>query len=123
MSGGSPITIFVRPTASGGGRKRLSSDGGVAPVWAPNGRELFFINADKLSVIDLDSSGNPVGRDRVVMAAPTFEGLLFEPANPEYDIMPDGEHFVFNLGPSPSVATHYDVVINWFNELRNRARR
>ncbi len=115
--------IFIRPVGSAGGRKRLSSEGGVAPTWAPSGRELFFIEADTLCVVDLDSDGNPIGRDRVLMTVPTFEGLEFDPETSGYDVMPDGEHFVFNLGPPPSAPTHYNVVLNWFEELRTRASR
>ena len=37
--------------------------------------------------------------------------------------MPDGEHFVFNVGPAASRPTHYNVVLNWFEELKNRATR
>jgi hypothetical protein len=34
-----------------------------------------------------------------------------------------GERFIFNLGPSASVPTHYNVVLNWFEELKHRASR
>jgi hypothetical protein len=33
--------------------------------------------------------------------------------------MPDGEHFVFLLEQSSSL-TRYNVVLNWFEELRAR---
>lgn len=115
--------IFIRLVGSAGGRKRLSSEGGVAPVWAPAGRELFFIKDDKLCVVGLDSDRNPVGRDRILMTVPKFEDLEFDPGTSDYDVMPDGEQFVFNLGPSTSAPTHYNVVLNWFEELKNRARR
>ena len=74
--------IFIRPVASAGGRKRLSSEGGIAPAWAPGGRELFFMNGGKLCVVGLDSHGNPLGRDRVLMSAPTFQDLELDPSNP-----------------------------------------
>jgi dipeptidyl aminopeptidase/acylaminoacyl peptidase len=115
--------IFIRPVDSPGARKRLSSEGGVAPEWAPGGRELFFIKDDKLCVIGLDADRNPAGRDRIVMTVPKFEDVEFDPRTAEYGVMPDGEHFVFNLGPSASAPTHYNVVLNWFEELKNRARR
>jgi eukaryotic-like serine/threonine-protein kinase len=115
--------IFVRPVGAAGGRKRLSSEGGVAPVWAPGGRELFFMKDDKLCVVGVDADGNAVGRDRVVMTVPSVEHLEFDPGTSGYDIMPDGEHFVFSVGPSPSTPTHYDVVLNWFKELTSRPGR
>jgi serine/threonine protein kinase len=115
--------IFIRPVDSPGGRKRLSSEGGVAPEWAPGGRELFFIKEDKLCAIALNADGNPAGRDRVLMTVPKLEDLEFDPRTAEYGVMPDGERFVFNLGSSASAPTHYNVVLNWFAELKNRAGR
>ena len=102
-----------------GGRRQLSSEGGTGPTWAPNGRELFFANGDHLSAVTLDGQGNPVGRDRVLFSAPKFEDLQFDAEAPLYDVMPDGEHFVFLLEQSPS-PTRYNVVLNWFGELNAR---
>jgi hypothetical protein len=36
-----------------------------------------------------------------------------------FDVMPDGEHFVFLLEQSLS-PTHYNVVLHWFEELKQR---
>ena len=61
--------------------------------------------------------------DRILMTVPKLDDLESDAANPEYDVMPDGERFIFNLGSSASAATHYNVVLNWFLELKNRASR
>jgi serine/threonine protein kinase len=112
--------IFIRPIDSAGGRKRLSSDGGIDPMWGPDGRELFFMRGDQLAVVALDGQLNPVGRDRVLFAVPRFEEFQYDPATPDVDIMPDGEHFVFGLGTQSMSATRYNVVLNWFEELRKK---
>jgi hypothetical protein len=57
------------------------------------------------------------------MTVPKFEDVEFDPRTAEYGVLPDGERFVFNLGPSASAPTHYNVVLNWFEELKDRARR
>ena len=111
--------VFIRPIATRGGRKQLSSEGGTRPTWAPKGLELFFAKGDQLLAITLDGQGNPVGRDRVLFSAPRFEDLQFDSASPLYDVMPDGEHFVFLLEHLSS-STHYNVVLNWFEELKLR---
>jgi serine/threonine protein kinase/Tol biopolymer transport system component len=113
--------VFIRPIGTRGGRKQLSSDGGTGPAWASNGRELFFAKGDQLSAVTLDGQGNPVGRDRVLFSAPRFEDLQFDSENPRFDVMPDGEHFVFLLEPS-SAPTRYNVVLHWFEELKARVR-
>jgi eukaryotic-like serine/threonine-protein kinase len=114
--------IFIRPIGPRGGRKQVSSEGGTAPAWAPNGRELFFANGGRLAAVTLDGQGNPVGRDRVLFSAPKFEDLQFDSQDPLYDVMPDGEHFVFLLEPQLSSPKHYNVVLNWFEELKRKSQ-
>jgi serine/threonine-protein kinase len=111
--------VFIRPIGTRGGRKQLSSEGGTNPTWAPNGRELFFANGDHFSAVRLDGQGNSAGRDRVLLSGLKFEDLQVDSENPVYDVMPDGEHFVFLLEQSSS-PTHYNVVLNWFEELKTR---
>jgi Tol biopolymer transport system component len=109
--------VFIRPLGTGGGRKQLSSDGGVKPTWAPSGREVFFATNDGLYAVTLDGQGNRVGRDRRLFAAPTFEDLRFDSRSAPYDVMPDGEHFVFLLELTSS-PTRYNVILNWFESLK-----
>ena len=115
--------IYIRPIGSPGGRKRISTEGGTWPVWNRKGRELFFIKTDKLASVTLDAQGNPVDRERVILDAPKFEDLLFQPDAPFYDVMPDGEHFVMLLTPQDPSPTHYNVVVNWFEEVQRLVTR
>jgi Tol biopolymer transport system component len=108
--------VFIRPLGTGGGRQQLSSDGGLNPTWAPNSRELFFVTDDGLSAVALDGQGNRVGQNRLLFPAPTFEDLRFDGRT--YDVMPDGQHFVFLLHFSSSPA-QYNVVLNWFETLKH----
>jgi serine/threonine-protein kinase len=113
--------VFIRPISKRGGRKQLSSEGGTVPTWAPNGRELFFAKGNQLSAVTLDRQGNPVGRDHVLFSPPRFEDLQLDSENPQYDVMPDGEHFVFLLEQSSS-PTHYNIVLDWFEELKAKSQ-
>jgi serine/threonine-protein kinase len=109
--------VFIRPVGTRGGRKQLSSEGGTEPAWSPKGHELFFTKGDQLAAVTLDGQGNPVGPNRVLFTAPRFEDLQVEPENVLFDVMPDGEHFVFLLEQSSS-PMHYNVVLNWTEELK-----
>jgi eukaryotic-like serine/threonine-protein kinase len=111
--------IFIREIGSTGGRKRVSSDGGTQPEWAPDGQELFFTKGDQLAVVSVDGHGEPVGRDRILLTVPKFQNLQYDPGTPEYGVMPDGQHFVFGFSPQPS-DTHYNVVLNWFEVVKQR---
>ena len=112
--------VFVRPADGTGGRQRLSSEGGIGPEWAPSGREVFFLKGDQLRAVTMNADGGPAGVDRAVFTIPKFEGREFVPGQPEFAVMPDGEHFVFGLSPQPPAATRFDLVINWFVELNQK---
>ena len=109
--------VFVRPIGAQGGRHQVSSDGGTSPHWSATTRELFFVKGDQLEAVTMDHEGNPVGRDRVLFSFPRFEDLQASPERPNYDVMPDGEHFVFLVDQS-SLPNRYNVVLNWFDELK-----
>ena len=111
--------VFLRPIGARGGRRQVSSDGGRSPHWSPTTRELFFTRGGQLVVVTIDEEGNPVGHDRVLFSVPPFEDLHFAPEKPLYTVMPDGEHFLFLLDQSSS-PNRYNVVLNWFEELKAR---
>ncbi len=110
--------IYLRPIGSPGGRRRISAEGGTWPIWSRNGRKLFFLKGDKLVVVTLDGQGSPVGQERVVLDAPKLGDFQFQASAPSYDVMPDGEHFVMLLSPHYPSPTHYNIVVNWFEELK-----
>ena len=114
----SDLEIYLRPIGSPGGRKRISAEGGTWPAWSHNGRELFFLKGDKLVAVTLDGQGSPVGQERVVLDAPKLGDLQFQVNLPLYDVMPDGQHFVMLLSPQYPSPTHYNIVVNWFEELK-----
>ena len=63
---------------------------------------------------------NRVGQERIVVDAPKFENGQFQADFPYYDVMPDGDHFVMLLAPQFPPPTHYNVIVNWFEELKRR---
>ena len=110
--------IYIRSVGEVGGRKQLSSDGGTAPIWAPNNRDIYFLKGEQVLTVSIDGEGNPTGRDRVLFTAPTYQDARINPDGSDYGIMPDGQHFVFKMGQVASSATDYSVVLNWFEELK-----
>ena len=45
--------VYVRPFPGPGGRSQVSTDGGINPVWAHNGRELFYLGQTGPSLLTL----------------------------------------------------------------------
>ena len=111
--------IFIRPIGASGGRKQLSSAGGINPVWAPDGRAIFFMKGDQLAKVSLDGQGNALGQDQTLFTVPKSDDMQVDSMSP-YSVMPDGQHFVFGLGPLSAPTTHYNLVLGWFNELRKK---
>jgi hypothetical protein len=125
-----PPQVYVRPFPDvNGGRWQISKDGGVKPVWAPNGREIFFIGTP---------SGGNVGMGTLYSVAmpstPANAGnpvKLFDVANMPgqlngrfYDVSRDGQRFVVIKQPTPAAGAasaapqQLVVVTNWIEELK-----
>src|SRR5712692_774487 len=112
--------IYVQPYPGPGGKWQISTEGGTAPVWNPNGRELFYRSGDKMMAVDIATQpGFAAGTPRML-----FEGP-YEPAPvpiDNYDVSPDGQRFLM-IKPSEqaqAAPTQINVVLNWFEELKRR---
>jgi eukaryotic-like serine/threonine-protein kinase len=107
--------VYVVPYPGRGGKTPVSVDGGVVPVWNRNGRELFYASGRKVMAVEVQTS-------------PTFSAgtpkVLFEAGFAALgDVSPDGRRF---LGSKPAAAPEQSddlhVVLNWFEEIRQRAK-
>ena len=108
--------VYVRPFSGGGGRIKVSIEGGAEPVWTRGGRELFYRQENQFLSV--------VVRTEPVLAADTPQ-LLFsgdyrtggrEDAPFAYDVSADGNtiYAVRDL-PVPEVERHLAVVTNWLD--------
>jgi serine/threonine-protein kinase len=116
--------VYVEPFPVTGDRWQVSIAGGASPIWAPNGRELFYRN------------------NRAVMSVPvTTAGRVFSSGNPRtlfegsyvpeesdvsggrsYALAPDGRRFLMmkeqERPEGSSGATQIVVILNWVEELK-----
>jgi len=104
--------IYVQPFPGPGGKFQISSDGGDAPVWRKDGREVIFVGAD--------------GR---IMAAPTQVAPSFEAGTPRavfpeqlkterIGLSPDGQRFLVLLPLSQPAARTVRLILNWQAALK-----
>ena len=111
--------IYVRPFPGPGGKSQISTEGGTEPVWARNGRELFYRNGDKMMATAIETK--PV----FAAAKPEllFEGHYASPTSlANYDVSPDGQRFLMiKASEQESAPTQLNVVLNWSDELRRLA--
>jgi serine/threonine-protein kinase len=111
--------VYAQPFPGPGGKWMISTDGGNEPVWSRDGRELFYRSGDKLMAVTIATQPAFVAGLPSVL----FEGA-FEPTGTGtsgFDVSPDGRRFLMiqPTSPEPPV-TQVNVVINWFEELRQR---
>ncbi len=72
---------------------RVSRDGGTAPRWRADGRELYYVDARGTLV----AVATTVGASFTMgTAAPLFAGQLEEATGRQYDVTPDGQKFILN---------------------------
>jgi eukaryotic-like serine/threonine-protein kinase len=108
--------VYVRHYPGSGPSIPVSTTGGYNPAWNPKGGELFFLSGTHVMAVAM--VGRQPGTPR-----PLFESRgSCEPVRC-YDVMSDGQHFVFARAvprdPAPPV-THINLVQNWVEELKGR---
>ena len=116
--------VYVQPYPGPGARTRISNDGGTAPAWSRDGRELFFSTTAagnlRMMVVPIQTAPSfSAGTPQML-----FEGRYGSQANIRgYDVSADGQHFFFTQYKerSPVRATEMILVQNWFEELKAKA--
>jgi len=105
--------VYVRPLAEGGARQQVSVDGGVEPVWSPDGTRLYYRHDDEFIAATLTTTpGLAVARRETL-----FKGdYPVTTGHANYDVAPDGKHLLLLRTVSDSV--HAIVVHDWASELR-----
>lgn len=119
------LSTFDRETMTVGPPVPVSREGGRAPVWSADGKELFWLNwrTDRFMVTEVSrpedqaGKGFTVGTPRVLF---TDEDAEFEQDWSDYPIgvSKDGQRFYYaeNRG-SNETPTHVNLILNWDREL------
>jgi Tol biopolymer transport system component len=112
--------VYVRPFPNvNEGRWTLSTTGGWTPVWAPDGRELFYMNGATLMVVPVTTDGGTLVAGKPELL---FDGPFDTSQNHNFDVFPDGEHFVMVETDPDANPTKIDVVQNWAGEVARLAQ-
>jgi serine/threonine-protein kinase len=110
--------IYVRPFPGPGGKLQISTEGGVEPVWARNGRELFYRNGDKMMAAAVETKPTFAAAKPKLLFEGHYEAGIFA-FEPNYDVSPDGQRFLMIKGSEQeSAPTQLNVVLNWSEDLK-----
>ena len=117
--------IFVRPFPNvDDGKWQISTDGGVQPIWAHNGRELFFVNSTgDVEVAEFTATDDTFQRRRTttLFRLPRDAWVRQRAGAGDYDVAPDDERFLMARGAgSEDSPTKLVWVQNFFEELKAR---
>jgi eukaryotic-like serine/threonine-protein kinase len=115
------VSRFLDPTSE---RTLVSRDGGTDPIWAPDGREIFFLGPDGILMSARVTAGPTihVGVPNRVLQRPYYRSASLIKAPGAYDVSPDGRRFLMlKQITSPEQSSEPPTVIvvkNWMEELR-----
>ena len=114
------LEVYVRSYPMSDRKWPVSTRGGTGPRWNRNGKEIFYRSGNKIMAADVTVTG-----DNVVLSTPhqLFDQRYAYGANTalaNYDVTVDGKEFIM-IKNDPG-ASHLNVVLNWFDELAQRAK-
>ncbi|HEX6941876.1 MAG TPA: hypothetical protein VF128_03045, partial [Gemmatimonadaceae bacterium] len=113
--------VYAKPFPGPGARVQISDAGGGEPVWAKDGRRLYYRNGRDMMVADIDRGARDgalgVRGRRYLFSGDYYGGLSERGAS--YDISPDGTRFVMARSLE-GAGTQLLVWTGWLDELRRR---
>ena len=114
--------IYVRPYPGPGGEQIVSSGGGKEAVWGPDGSELFYRNRDQMMVVQVNTGETwSAETPTPLFRAPfVFDNAAGGGGNPNYDISPSSDQFIFVESDLTNSTATIQVVLRWFEELTER---
>jgi eukaryotic-like serine/threonine-protein kinase len=110
--------VYVQAYPGPGGRWQISSAGGTGALWSRDGSELFYSNGRTMMAVAVTTK--PVFSASA--PAELFTGNFAWGRVGNYDIAPDGKHFVMVQAAMDEAAPEMRVVVNWFEELTRLVR-
>jgi serine/threonine protein kinase/Tol biopolymer transport system component len=127
--------VYVEPFPATGAKYQVSDVGGISPIWAPDGSELFFDNgrgqimAARIQTSPVFSAGTPRPiLDLNELWTPSQinsvqPGVSTRPVT-EFDLSPDGERFLIVSETSrASSPWKFAWVLDWSRELDSLVSR
>ena len=109
--------IWVTSFPSGKGRWQVTTNGrGAAPLWSPDGRELFFVSGSQM----LSASIAPGNEFNVLSQQVLFSSVPYRQwgvFNRTWDVSRDGNRFLM-LEQSTEAVVRIVAVMNWRSELK-----
>ncbi|HET6890176.1 MAG TPA: hypothetical protein VFH31_03670, partial [Pyrinomonadaceae bacterium] len=109
--------VYVQTFPASGGKWRVSTGGGSQPSWRRDGKELFYVAADrKLMAVDIKLGATFEARTLKTLFATrvlTLTGYRYH-----YAVTADGQRFLINTTIEEIGTGPISVVVNWTADLK-----
>jgi eukaryotic-like serine/threonine-protein kinase len=108
--------VYVQSFPGGGGKRQVSTAGGIGAHWRGDGRELYYHAPDgKLMAVAVKGGAS-------FEASPPAALFEFRPAghaiHPYYSVTGDGQRFLLSTIVETEAAAPLTVVVNWAADLK-----
>jgi Tol biopolymer transport system component len=104
--------VYVQSFPSGGGKRQVSTKGGIGPRWRRDEKELLYYAPDgKLIAVEVKGGASfEAGQPRALFELHSGNGVVTEPP---YAVTADGQRFLLNTLVDESGGAPLTVVVNW----------
>jgi eukaryotic-like serine/threonine-protein kinase len=111
--------VYVRPFPDiNKGQWLISQSGGNGPLWSPDGRELFYRDAESVIALPIETGPDiKLGKPKALFWKYNALSNDGKPNLPIWDISPDGKRFLMVKPVQPLHRIH--VIANWLELIRN----
>jgi hypothetical protein len=115
------LDVYVQSFPAGRGKFLVSGNGGTDPHWRRDGKELFYVAADRRLMAVTVQMAPTFAAD---IPAPLFATALTDP-NPvtypsQYDVSADGQRFLIKVPVEQANSAPITVMLNWPAVLNNK---
>lgn len=101
--------IFIQSYPSGNRRVQVSTDGGVRPLWSPDGRELFFATPEAIVSVRLQANGTFDAPRRLADRSGFFVSDGFR----SFGVSRDAQRLLMIRRDEGSVPRQLNVILDW----------
>ncbi len=115
------LEVYVRPFPGPGGKWLISQEGGSEPLWARNGKQLYYRSLDWKEVWAVDvqtGAGFSASKPRLLLKLTERMGVAVPMR--AWDVSPDGQRFLM-VKPEdvkPTSVTELVLIVNWAQDLK-----
>ena len=112
-------TAYIQSIATPDARFQISTAGAYSPLWAPDGKRLFYVTQEgnRLMAVDVQTTPTVAFGEPVLVAPEIFQTTSLP--NRNYDVTADGKRLLLQVPDRTNTASQQIVVVlHWFEELK-----